>query len=141
MNLRFEIEFDYSDSLNIFIISKNLTSTNDDSNVIDEKIRFDLNLDRIIAISIDVSDLSSSFISSSLNLVSKSDDDLRRIHHLSHSSDLFINSNIVDEFEKLVYTKLNEILQLILSTKREIIILKRDIRDVFRIVFIVSHLH
>jgi hypothetical protein len=141
MILRFEIEFDYNDLMNIFSIFKNLTSAHDDSSIIDEKIRNDLKLSRIVMMSASASRLTSSFISFSLELVSKSDDDLRRIHHLSHSRDLFVNSNIADKSEELVYTRLKEILQLILSARREVIILKRDIKNAFRIVLVASHLH
>jgi hypothetical protein len=80
-----------------------------------------------------------SLISSSLDLVSKSNDEWRRIHHLSHSDTRSINDNILSKTVELNYTKFQNILQLILDVDRNSIFLKRDIKNAFRIILVASY--
>jgi hypothetical protein len=66
------------------------------------------------------------------------DKNWRRIHHLSHFKSKSINDYIRQKSIKLQYTKLREILKLIIQNEQDAIILKRDIKNAFRNVLVAS---
>jgi hypothetical protein len=104
MILQFEAQIDHTSSKR-WIIFNNLTSVEIDSKVINNKIANDLKNERIVAIqSIFL------FIFFSLSLISKEDEEWRRIHHLSHFETESINDHISQKTAQLRYTKLEKIL-------------------------------
>jgi hypothetical protein len=133
MILCFETQLRYEDS-NEFILFKNLVFANNNSTIIDNKLSNNLTKKQVIEVS-----FFSSFISSSLSLISKFDDEWRHIHHLCHSKVRSVNDNISSIAAELNYKKFQNIIQLILNVERETIHLKRDIKNAFRNISIAFH--
>jgi hypothetical protein len=105
MILRFEAQLSYQESSDVLILSQNLTSIENDLDVIEKQLNSDLKMKRVIKIQ-----ANSFLISSSLDLVLKSNDKWRRIHHLSHSNTYSVNDNIFSKIVELNYTKFQNIL-------------------------------
>ena len=74
-------------------------------------------------------------ISSSLDLVSKVIDDWRRIHNLSHY-DFFVNDYISNEFNTLEYFIFDNALDTLLKQKRDVMLIKRDLQNAFKYIFV-----
>ena len=73
-------------------------------------------------------------ITSLLRLVPKADGELRRIYNLSHSLGESFKRHILPEYAALEYTTVNAILGHIRKASRGCILLKRDIKDAFRMI-------
>ena len=78
------------------------------------------------------------FICSQQGLVPKHDGCWRRIHHLSHPCRKLVDDYIPDRAGKMRYTRFQEVLQLVTNSGKHCIILKRDVKDVFRNVPVAS---
>ena len=116
------------------ILSPNLTSANDDPQSITSKLEHALQLERVRMAS-----PKQPFISSPLGLVAKHDGGFRRIHHLSFPRNHSVNDHISNDYCKLAYTTFDNIIRLILSGGRNCMIVKRDIKDAFRMVLVAPH--
>ena len=128
MILRFGAELGYEDPPNAFILSDNLASALQDPAIIEKKLPEDLASSRVS----EVQQPHSPFICSPLGLVLKHDGGWRRIHHLSHTCGELVNDYILDGAGKMRYTRFQEVLQLVTNAGLQCIILKRDVKDVFR---------
>lgn len=137
MILRFGAEIGYQGPFDIFLISKNLTSSMEAPDIIDQKLKNDLVLRRVVQ----VVNPQPPYIASPLGLVRKHDGGWRRIHHLSHPHIHSVNDNIPKESSQLQYIKFQEILDLILSVGQGCIIIKGDIKDAFRNIPVASRYH
>ena len=111
----------------VFLLSKNLISALENPGEIDKKIIADLALNQITRIVMPAFP----FISLLLDLVPKSNSELRRIHHLLHPGIQSVNAQISKKAGELSYTTFQEVLVLIIKAGRNCIILKRDIKDAF----------
>ena len=129
MILRFGAELGYKGPSDAFILSDNLTSALKDLVIIDKKLQEDLASGRVIQLQ---GPPTPPYICSPLGLIPKHDGGWRRIHHLSHPRGESVNDHIPDGAGKLRYTRFQEVLQLVTRAGRHCIILKRDIKDVFR---------
>jgi hypothetical protein len=120
-----------------FIISRNLPLSAEDQLLIDAKVSVDEAaglIERVFP--------SPPFICSPLGMVPKHDGGRRRIHHLSFPPGLSVNDFIDPSYGAITYASFDAILQSILRAGRGCWIMKRDIRDAFRIVPIaVPHRH
>ena len=116
------------------ILSKNLASSEINRPFITNQIESDLFKRRIRPTS-----SSYPFISSPLGIVPKSNGGFRRIHHLSYPKDRSVNDFIRKEYGVLSYVILDEILQMVVQAGRGCSIMKRDIREAFRMVPIASY--
>lgn len=74
------------------------------------------------------------FISSPLGLVPKHDGGFRKIHHLSYSNGNSVNDYITEEASSLSHTSLHEIFNKVILASRHAVLIKRDIKDAFRII-------
>ncbi len=116
------------------IISHNLSFALLDINVIQQKLKDDLLAGCIIpAIQ------TTPFISSPLGLVHKPNRGLRRIHHLSFPRKSSVNDFIPKEVANLKYVTLENILTRIYRPGRGATIIKKNIKDTFRNIPVVSH--
>lgn len=119
-----------------FIISKNLKSSCLAPGAIAQKIHDDLALGRIA-----LTTPGHRFISSPLGLVPKPNGKWRVIHHLSFPPKTSVNDAIDEEGAYLAYVKFEAILQMVISAGRDCIIVKRDMRDAFRMIPIAPQDH
>jgi hypothetical protein len=71
---------------------------------------------------------------SPLGLVPKADGGFRRIHNLSWPQGLSVNDAIPDEYAALQYASIDQVLSLVRAAGPGAILLKRDIKDAFRMV-------
>ena len=60
------------------------------------------------------------------------------IFDLSYSEFISINDNIFKEFDAIIYESLDITIQLITQIEKEIIMLKHDLKSIFRYIFINS---
>ncbi len=134
MILRFGAQLDY-EGPNTFILSKNLMSALADTGIIDKKLAEDLRCRQVEK----VTNPTLPFISSPLGLVPKHDGGWRKIHHLSHPVDCSVNDHIPDGAGEMRYTRFQDVLQMVIRTGRNCIILKRDVKDAFKNVPVASH--
>ena len=116
------------------ILSKNLASTDVNRLFISNQIESDLSKHRIR-----LTMPSHPLISSPLGLVPKHNGGFRRIHHLSHPSKHSVNDFIKKEYGILSYVTLAEITQMVVQAGRGCLIMKRDVKEAFRIVPVASH--
>lgn len=107
--------------------SKNLTSAELDSAVIDRQIAKDLALRRVAA-----TVPQHPYISSPLGLVPKGDGGFRRIHHLSHPPGESVNDYIPRRYGALRYVSRSELLGLVKKSGRNSLLIKRDLAEAFR---------
>jgi ribonuclease HI len=106
---------------------RNHNSSQDNADLISKKIASDLAKGHIrIA--------TEPIIVSPLGLVPKSDGGYRRIHDLSFPPASSVNDAIPEEYGALVYTTVTAIQAHVISAGRGCLLLKRDIKDAFRMV-------
>jgi hypothetical protein len=129
--LNFDTLIEYQRSKTL-IIFDNLQSVYIDDDIIINFLKDDLILKRVLLIN-----FIKFFICSSLELASKNDEEYKHIHHLSHFSRRLVN-DFFSELEELKYIIFQKILDIIINVKRHFFIIKRDIRDAFRNVFVVD---
>lgn len=127
MILCFEAQLAY-EGPNAFILSKNLVSALADTGIIDKKLAEDLRCHWVE----EVTNPILPFISSPLGLVPKHNGDWRKIHHLFHPFGCSVNDHIPDGVGEMRYTRFQDVLQMVIRAGRNCIILKRDVKDVFR---------
>lgn len=125
--MRFCVELDYKKPRNAFILLRNLVLVIANLIIINNKLKKDVRLCYIIS----VYKPKSSFISSSLDLILKHDSGFYKIHHPFYLKSCLVNDYILDTVEKLIYTKFQKVLELILAIGRSYIIIKKDIKDIF----------
>ena len=112
-----------------FRLSKNLASAYDDPSSIQSKLEDDLLLRRILP-----TEPIFPFISSPLGLVPKHDGGRRRIHHLSHPEGGSVNDHIPSHYASIRYITVDDIFDLVARGGRHCLIVKKDIKDAFRII-------
>lgn len=108
---------------------KNLTSTADAPEVITDQLHADLARGRVSPAAFKFP-----FYSSPVGLVPKSDGGWRRIHHLSHPAGNSINDWISPDSSRLAYTSRTDFINLVLLAGRGSLLIKRDLKDAFRMV-------
>jgi len=113
-----------------YIVSKNLKSARDAPDIITQKIRDDLALGRMM----ETTSRGERFISSPLGLVPKHNGKWRVIHHLSFPPRTSVNDAIDEDSAYLAYVKFEAILQMVLDAGKDCIMIKRDMRDAFRMI-------
>jgi hypothetical protein len=123
---------------NKYIVSKNLKSTDLNPSVLTEKISTDLHLHRIREVH---PKPPGPFISSPLGLVPKPGNKLRTIHHLSYPPRESVNDSIDEEAAHFKYTSFEKVLAMVLKAGRYCIMLKRDMKDAFRMIPIAPQHH
>ena len=110
-------------------LSSNLTSAFDDPHSIQSKLEDDLRLRRVVP-----TQPTFPFVSSPLGLVPKHDGSLRRIHHLSHPEGSSVNDHIPPQYTAIRYVTMDEVFDLVVQGRRHCLIVKKDIKDAFRII-------
>jgi hypothetical protein len=131
-----DAKIEYIDSSQL-ILSENLIFINDASDIITNDVNNQVERNKISQ----VNEILEFFISFSLKLVSKSNDDWRKIHHLSHFKKSSINDYISREWEVLKYVIIDETIENILRVELNCIIIKRDLVETFRHISIVTFDH
>ncbi len=114
MIIRFGVEIGYKDPMDTFILSENLASALEDTEIIDNKLRDDLALQQVVEIKAPAPP----FISSPLGLVPKHDGDWRKIHHLSHLRGHSVNDQIPDGKGEMRYTQFQDVLRMVTRAGR-----------------------
>lgn len=112
----------------VCILSKNLSSAEEDPDTLSKDLETQLQFDRITKIITPME----YFISSPLGLIPKSNGGFRRIHHLSHPKGQSVNCNIPKEFGTLEYTCFDEAVAMILKAGPGSMLMKKDLADAFR---------
>ena len=130
MIIRFGVELGYERPTDVFILSENLASALEDTEIIDNELRDDLALQRVV----EVKDPAPPFIPSSLGLVAKHEGGWRKIHHLSYPRGHSVNDQIPDGEGEMRYTQFQDVLRMVTKARRNCVILKRDVKDAFRII-------
>ena len=115
-------------------ISKNLSSAALYPQVMDEKIQVDLALGRIAETT-----PTTPFISSPLGFVKKPDGSWRKIHHLSFPEGSSVNDYISPEAAYIHYVSFERVLEMVLEAGPGCIIMKRDMKDAFRVIPVAPH--
>lgn len=126
--LRYGVRIGYEGPLQR-LISTNQPSANNDLIAIQSQLDIDLSLLRVMATT-----SSFPYISSPLGLVPKHDGSWRRIHNLSHPENRSVNHHIPDHYATITYPTLAVILDMVLKGGRGCYIVKKDIKEAFRIV-------
>lgn len=127
--IRFGAQIGYSGDPNPFLLSKNLISAQDDPLVLRNGLDKDLALGRVSPC-----EAYPPFICSPQGLVPKKDGGFRRIHHLSHPVGLSVNDGIPKDWSSLEYAALQRMFDVVREAGRGSWILKRDLKDAFRLV-------
>lgn len=109
--------------------SASLKSAELDPDTIENQLQLDLTRGRVSR-----TEPTPPFFSSPLGLVPKTDRGWRRIHHLSHPSDASINDCIPEAFGTLAYQSRANLLNLVRQAGRGATIIKRDLKDAFRLI-------
>jgi len=112
-----------------FILSRNLPVELSDHDVLDKKAAADLAAGLISPIIPE-----HPCIVSPLGVVPKGDGGRRRIHHLSYPEGESVNDFIPAEYASITYATFDAIVADVLQAGRGCTIIKRDIRDAFRMV-------
>lgn len=110
------------------ILSKNLSSANEDPDILTKDLEKQLQFDRITRLIKPMQ----YFISSPLGLVPKSNGSYRRIHHLSHPKGTSVNCNIPKKFGSLEYACFDEAVAMVLKVGTGAILLTKDLADAYR---------
>jgi hypothetical protein len=131
-----DAKIEYIDSSQL-ILSKNLIFVNEASDIITNDVNSQVEKSRIAQ----VNNVLEFFISFSLELVSKSNDDWRRIHHLSHLKKSSINDHISREWETLKYFIIDETIENILRVELDCIMIKKDLIETFRHISVTTFDH
>ena len=116
-------------------MSKNLAYALSGPQIIIEKLKDHLSSGRAIPAT-----QSYPFISSPLSLVPKGNNDLRRIHYLSHPRGFSVHDFIWKEVPNLCYTSLKKVIDMVLQASHHCVIIKKDIKDTFRNIQVVPHM-
>jgi hypothetical protein len=111
------------------IISRNLPIESSDYEVLDSKAAADLAAGLIVPTIPEYP-----CIISPLGVVPKGDGGRRRIHHLSHPEGESVNDFIFPEYASISYVMFDDVVADVLQAGRGCTIVKRDIRDAFRMV-------
>lgn len=74
-----------------------------------------------------------------LGLMSKFNENMKRIHYFSHLKSCFINCNILKKFNTLKYAYFNEIIAMIIKKNREIIFMKKNLVGIFDHMFVAEN--
>jgi hypothetical protein len=119
-----------------YIISRNLKSAQLEPKALTDKIITDLALNRIREV---FPKDPGPFISSPLGLTPKPNNKWRVIHHLSYPPELSVNDSIAAEAAYLKYTAFEDILAMVLEAGRHCTMVKRDMKDAFRMIPIAPH--
>lgn len=127
--LRFGAAIGYNGEPNPLILSDNLVSAQDDPSVLQKGLDRDLALERVSPCL-----PARPFICSPQGLVPKKDGGFRRIHHLSHPAGSSVNDGIPREWASLEYAALNCMLDMVRKAGRGAWLMKRDLKDAFRLV-------
>jgi hypothetical protein len=125
--IQYNAKIEYINSSQL-ILSENLIFVNETSDIITNDVNSQVEKDRIAQ----VNDVLEFFISFSLELVFKSNDDWRRIHHLSHLKKSSINDHISRKWKTLKYAIIDETIENILRVELDCIMIKRDLIETFR---------
>jgi hypothetical protein len=126
-------KIEYIDSSQL-ILSENLIFINDASDIITNDVNNQVERDKISQ----VNKILEFFISFSFELVSKSNDDWRRIYHLSHLKKSSINDHISREWEVLKYVIIDETIKNIFRVELDCIMIKKDLVEIFRHILIAT---
>jgi hypothetical protein len=122
------------------IIYRNLSTASDAPLLLQSDLEKQLSANRLQIYNSEA-DLPQGYIASPLGLVDKSDGSKRRIHHLSFAdpnlasgSSLSVNDNIPEEFAKLQYASIEDVITILSSPGYGpgSILVKRDLEDAFR---------
>ncbi len=127
MVLRFGAELGYKGP-DAFILSNNLASALEDPTIIEKKLQKDLASGCVTP----VYQPSRPFICSPLGLVPKHNEGWRGIHHLSHPRGELVNDYIPDGVGEMMYTRFQEVLQLVINEGKHFVIMKRDVKDALK---------
>ncbi len=115
-------------------IADNLASAQEAPTIITEQLHKDLECGRVSAYTAELP-----FFCSPLGLVPKHDGSWRRIHHLSHPEGHSVNDTIPGELATLKYTALAEILELVRHAGAGSYLIKKDLKDAFRMIPVAPH--
>ena len=128
--IRFDAKIDY-ENFSQCIIFNNHSSIEKISEILIADIQRQLTLNRLLIVKSQLK--AKSYICSSLKLMSKNDDDWKRIHdRLSHFSNSSINHYIRKKYEVLEYIVVNEIIIAIILRDRHVQMFKKNFVDAFR---------
>ena len=116
------------------VISENLMSADEDPATITSQLRKDLECGRVSSHS-----GRHPFYSSPLGLVAKSNGSWRRIHHLSHPHGDSVNDWIPESCSTLEYTTIEHVFHLVRKAGKGAIIVKKDLKDAFRMIPVAPH--
>lgn len=116
------------------ILSPNLPTAALHPEVMDEKIQSDLKRGRVA-----IASPAFPFISSPLGFVPKPDGSWRKIHHLSFPEGRSVNDFISPEAAYIQYVSFEKVLQMVLAAGPGCTLLKRDMKDAFRIIPVAPH--
>lgn len=116
------------------LTSKNLVSAMEAPEVITQQLNADLNCGRV-----SLCNTLPHPSSSPLGLVPKSDGGWRRIHHLSHPPGQSVNDGIAPQFGEISYSQRCQLLALVVAAGRGAYLIKRDLKDAFRVVPVAPH--
>ena len=116
------------------LLSKNLSSAFLLPQVMEEKIQADLRLGRI-------AETTPTFplISSPLGFVPKPNGSWRKIHHLSFPEGSSVNDYIFPESAYIQYVSFENVLGMVRRAGKGCLILRRDMKDAFRIIPVAPH--
>jgi hypothetical protein len=128
-----DAKIEYIDSSQL-ILSENLIFVNKTSDIITNNVNNQVERSKIAQ----VNNVLKFFISFSLELVFKSNDDWRKIHHLFHLKKSSINDHISREWKTLKYAIIDKTIENILRVELDCIIIKRDLIETFRYIFITT---
>lgn len=115
-------------------VFENLKTANEDPSIIQKQLDNDLALGRVSP-----NENPYKIFSSPLGLVLKPDRGWRRIHHLSHPRGNSVNDWISPEDATLQYTAVTEIFELIRRAGRGAYMIKKDLKDAFRMIPVAPH--
>jgi hypothetical protein len=131
-----DAKIEYIDSSQL-ILSENLIFVNEASDIIINDVNSQVERSRIAQIN----NILEFFISFSFELVSKLNNDWRRIHHLSHLKRSSINDYISREWKALKYAIIDETIKNILRVELDCIMIKRNLIETIRHISVATFDH
>lgn len=134
MILLFGAQLSYKDS-EFFILSKNQALPLVNIEIIDKKLVDYLRISKMK----EVLNLIFSFIFSSVGFVSKHNVGRRKIYHFFYLIRHSLNNQITDCIQVMRYARLQNVLHLVIWDRKNCIIFKRNIKDVFKNILVVPH--
>ena len=81
--------------------------------------------------------LSSHYVCSLLNLISKYDDDWKRIYDLLYFKNNSINENIIFNAKTLKYVTIDEIIAIFIFQERNVVMFKKNLANTFKHIFVI----